>query len=255
MPREDGVRELRFQEAYVMATGTRRRTVYVDGYVRVSRVGARRGERFISPVVQEELIRAWTSARGMPLLEVFVELDESGRRRDRPLLERALCRVEDGVSDGIVVARLDRFGRSLSDGLAAIDRITRAGESFFAAQDGLDASTDSGRLVLRILFSIAEWDLDQTRESWAEAKARAVKRGTYTGSWLPPGYRKTRAGRLRPDPAVAPLITEAFRRRASGESLWCRTMAAARGRPDGMRESRVDGDDHCARLEQPRLSR
>jgi site-specific DNA recombinase len=169
--------------------------------------------------VQEDLIRAWASARASTLLELFVELDESGGRRDRPLIEQALRRVEAGVSDGIVVARLDRFGRSLSDGLAAIDRIRRAGGSFFVAQDGLDASTDSGRLVLRILFSIAEWDLDHVRESWAEAKARAVDRGTYTGPWLPPGYRKTRARRLRPDPAVAPLITEAFRRRASGESF------------------------------------
>src|SRR4051794_24837085 len=110
----------------------------VDGYVRVSRVGGRRGERFISPAVQRELIESWAAARGLRVLEVFEELDESGGRADRPLLERALGRVERGVSQGIVVAKVDRFGRSLISGLAAIERVRVAGGTFFSIQDGLD---------------------------------------------------------------------------------------------------------------------
>jgi site-specific DNA recombinase len=70
----------------------------VDGYVRVSKIGGRRGERFISPTVQRELIESWATVHGARVLEVFVELDESGGRADRRLLETALGRVESGIS-------------------------------------------------------------------------------------------------------------------------------------------------------------
>ena len=94
----------------------------VDGYVRVSKVAGRRGERFISPAAQRALIERWAKARGARVLEVFEELDQSGRRADRRLLERALQRVESGLSQGIVVAKVTRVGRSLRSGIAAIER-------------------------------------------------------------------------------------------------------------------------------------
>jgi DNA invertase Pin-like site-specific DNA recombinase len=69
--------------------------------------------------------------RGARLGEVFEEFDESGSRAGRPLLERALARVEAGESQGLVVAKLDRFGRSLSDGLGRSSASSgRAARSF-----------------------------------------------------------------------------------------------------------------------------
>jgi DNA invertase Pin-like site-specific DNA recombinase len=43
---------------------------------------------------------------------VFEELDQAGSRWDRPKLAAAIDRVERGPSDGLAVARLDRFGRA-----------------------------------------------------------------------------------------------------------------------------------------------
>ena len=100
----------------------------IDGYVRVSQLRGREGESFISPVVQGEQIRAWATMRGARVGRVFEELDVSGARADRPLLEEALARIESGASDGLVVAKLDRFGRSLIHSLAAVERIQAAGE-------------------------------------------------------------------------------------------------------------------------------
>ncbi|HET9186018.1 MAG TPA: recombinase family protein, partial [Solirubrobacterales bacterium] len=82
----------------------------LDAYIRVSDVRGRKGESFISPDVQREQIFAWAASRGASLGEVFVELDESGGRADRPLLMRAIERVEAGLSEGVAVAKLDRFG-------------------------------------------------------------------------------------------------------------------------------------------------
>src|SRR5688572_2403673 len=156
--------------------------VRVDGYVRVSRVGKRRGPRFISPSVQREAIEQWAARQGFQLLEVFEELDESGARADRPLLEQAIRRIEAGASAGMAVWRVDRFGRSLSDGVQTIERIERiraVGGRFHSVQDGLDISTDAGRLVLRILLSVAEYQLDGMRAGWDAARERAIRRGMY----------------------------------------------------------------------------
>jgi DNA invertase Pin-like site-specific DNA recombinase len=193
-------------------------TLHVDGYVRVSQVRGRKGPRFISPVVQEEEIRGWAASRGAVVLTVFEELDESGLRADRPLLEAAVQRVEDGISEGIVVSKLDRFGRSLLHGLKTVERIRAAGGTFVSVQDGFDVSTDTGKLILRLLLSFAEWDVDRMRSTWEVAQAKAIGRGVQPGKLAPWGYRRTRAGRLRPDPIAGPLVGEVFRMRAAGRS-------------------------------------
>lgn len=196
-----------------------RRAVRVDGYVRVSTVRKRRGARFISPTVQREAIQEWVRRQGFTLSDVLEELDESGARADRPLLQRAIERIEAGASDGLVVWRVDRFGRSLSDGLHIIERIRAAGGGFYSVHDGLDVDTEAGRLALRILLSVAEFQLEGIRAGWDAAREHAIRRGMYLSHSVPVGYRKTRAGRLRPDPRTGPIMAEVYRRRAAGDSL------------------------------------
>ena len=187
----------------------------VDGYVRVSQVAGRGGDSFISPAGQREQIEAWARLHGAVVAEMFEELDESGGRSDRPLLQEALGRVESGESGGIVVAYMSRFGRSTLDGLLAIKRITDAGGSFVSVQDGLDYGSDTGRFVLRHLLSSAEWDLDRIRSNWRVASERAVARGVFIGG-VPFGYVRGKDGRLRIDPEQGPIVRELFRRRVAG---------------------------------------
>src|SRR4029450_7655905 len=101
-----------------------------------------------------------------------------------PLLER----VEDGISHGLVVSKVTRFGRSMLAGLATTERIAAAHGRFVAVENGLDTATDTGRLVLHILLSLAEWDSDQIRADWDHARAAAIKRGVYVFAGSPVGY-------------------------------------------------------------------
>jgi DNA invertase Pin-like site-specific DNA recombinase len=196
----------------------------LDGYIRVSQVAGREGESFISPGVQRDQIEAWAKAHGATLANVYEELDESGARGDRPLLMEALARVEAGESGGVVVAKLDRFGRSVVDGLSAIRRIEQAGGTFISVQDGFDLGTPTGRLVLQFLLSIGEWELGRVRDNWNVARARAIGRGAYVGRH-PIGYLRDQNGRLQIDPEKAPIVREIFARRSDGEA--CREIAAA----------------------------
>jgi DNA invertase Pin-like site-specific DNA recombinase len=190
----------------------------LDGYVRVSQVAGRSGESFISPSLQREQIEGWANLHGARIARVFEELDQSGARADRPMLMEALTRVERGESEGIIVAKLDRFGRSLVDGLANIERLTDAGGVFVSVQDGLDLSTPTGKLVMRIMLSMAEWELDRIRDNWSVARARAIDRGVHLTA-APIGYRKKKDGRLVPAEPAALVISELFRRRAEGATL------------------------------------
>ena len=196
----------------------------LDGYVRVSQVRGREGESFISPSVQRERIAAWLTAHGHGLGELFEELDQSGKGgHRRPLLEESIARIERGESDGLIVWKADRFGRDLIDGLIQIRRIRDVDGVFVSVHDNLDTSTSTGRMVLRIMLSIAENRLEEISEQWRIAKSRAVARGVHPTAVAPFGYRhastKTGGGStgpLLPDPTNAPLVRELFRRRAAG---------------------------------------
>src|SRR4051794_18016132 len=156
---------------------------------------------------------------GATVAEIFEELDQSGGRADRPLLMRALERVEAGTTNGVVVAHLDRFGRSLIDGLRAIERIERAGGVFVSVADGFDIRTPTGKLVLRLMFSMAEFELDRIRENHAAARSRAIARGAHVAPRVPLGYVKRDDGTLSVDHRVAAHLREAYRLRAEG-SAW-----------------------------------
>ena len=193
----------------------------LDGYVRISRVGGREGDGYISPKVQREKIEHWAALHDIELGEIVVEEDVSGVRA---LAERGLGRLvekcERGESDGIVVYRVDRFSRSPRDTFEAVDRLEKAGARLVGVQDGVDSSAPSGELVLTVLAGIAREQWKQRRDNWSEATGRAVADGIHISSRPPTGYVKEngKRSRLVPDPEVAPLIREVFLRRAKGDS-------------------------------------
>jgi DNA invertase Pin-like site-specific DNA recombinase len=175
----------------------------VDGYIRVSRVGKRTGERFMSPDLQRDAILAWADGRrDVEVMRVFEELDESGRRADRPLLMEAIRRIEAGDTDGLVVWRVSRFGRSLLDGLSTIERVREVGGTFYAVADGLDTGTDAGRLVLRILLSVAQRDVEQMTLMWAMVKERAIHRASTPTTWSRSATARRPAGGCGPTPTA-----------------------------------------------------
>lgn len=191
---------------------------HLDAYVRVSQVRGRSGDSFISPDLQAERIAAWATAHGHTISLEHRELDVSGGSVDRPMLNEAMRRIEAGETGGVVVFKLDRFGRTLVDSLALIDRIRAVGGTFASVSDGFDLSTETGRLVLRIMLSLAEFELERIRANWRDARERAVERGVHVASRTPTGYQRERDGRLAPHPQHAAAIREVFEMRAAGAS-------------------------------------
>lgn len=188
----------------------------IDGYIRVSRVSGREGDSFISPGEQRRAIEGWASLHSREIERIFEDLDESGKARNRPGLDAAMERIESGVTGGVVVAKLDRFGRSvphLGELLSILDANDAA---LYTVAEGLDTGGHTGRMIATILSAIAEFEVNRISESWTVARRNAVQRGVFVGGTVPIGYEKV-DGRLRPGPD-AEIAREVFRRRASGHS-------------------------------------
>lgn len=190
----------------------------LDGYIRVSRVGGRSGDAFISPGEQKERIKAWAKAQGHSIAKWHEDLDQPGSKADRPGLNAAMGRIEGGKTGGLVVARLDRFGRSVQDSANLLARIRDAGGVLCTVAEGIDTSGYMGKFLADLFAALGELELARIRENWSAARKSAVARGIHVSGRVPTGYQRNEDRVLEPDPQTAPAIRELFERRAAGQS-------------------------------------
>lgn len=98
----------------------------------------------------------------------------SGARNDRPVMqevvEEALQAAARGETVDVVVVRLDRWGRSLTDVLASLERLKAGGVNFVSLTESIDLSTPAGMLALTVLGAAAQYERSILRERIIEAK-------------------------------------------------------------------------------------
>jgi len=97
----------------------------------------------------------------------------------RPKLEQVLENLRQG--DVLVVTKLDRLARSMRDLLEIISRIEAAGASLRILAMGLDTTTATGKLMLNVLGSVAEFERAMMLERQREGIAKAKAAGKYKG--------------------------------------------------------------------------
>jgi len=186
----------------------------VDIYVRVSRVGGR--ENLTSPEEQERDARAFAERQGLKVGEIFEDVDASGGTLDRPALQAVLERIRSGESGGVVVAYLSRLSRETSQGLSLIEQIREAGGDVYAPNLS-DHTTADGRMLNTIQFAIDAGMRERAKEQIARSREAAIERGIPVSNRAPVGYlRDPETRRYVVDEAVAPVVREAFERRAGG---------------------------------------
>ncbi len=129
-------------------------------------------------------IRRWAKANGFDV-EIVEEVQSAARGIDRPVFDELLVRIESGVYDGLVVQRLDRFGRSLSDILYTIDRLQKAGKHFYAFDSHLHLSPDEQdpmtRLFFHILAVFAEFERELLKARLKMGRDVARAKGVHLG--------------------------------------------------------------------------
>lgn len=108
----------------------------------------------------------------------------SGKRNDRPGLQKVLAAARKGRVRAVLVTRLDRFGRSSLDLLSNIRALTNAGVRFTCTEQAIDilpGGDPMGQLVLTVLAGVAEFEHALIVERVTEGQRRAKAAGKHIG--------------------------------------------------------------------------
>ena len=106
--------------------------------------------------------------------------------KERLELERCLQSLRSG--DTLVVYKLDRLGKSLRNLVDIIDDITRRGVAFTSIKDNIDASTATGRMMINLFATLAEFERDMIAKRCQAGRKAAKERGVKFGR--KPGAKK-----------------------------------------------------------------
>jgi site-specific DNA recombinase len=188
----------------------------LDEYRRVSQVNGREGEGFQSPELQRKAIAVYARAHRHTVTPNPEELDVSGGKLRRPILDGIMDRIRNGESDGIIVNDLDRYSRDVLGANLLLVEIKKAGGTLVSAHENIDITTPDGKMMFDFRMAIAENYLARSREKWAEAQRHAVEKGIYTEPYIPAGYEKHEDRHLYLSPD-APIIKQAWQMRIARE--------------------------------------
>lgn len=144
---------------------------------------------------QLAVCRQYVSAKGWPPAHEFCDGGVSGALASRPQLDLLMAAARSRQIDAVVVSKLDRFGRSLRNIISLIGELDDLGVSFISVQEGLDATTATGRLHRSIMASFAEFERETIRERMTAGKLAHVRLGKWPGGPPPFGYRIEGSGR------------------------------------------------------------
>lgn len=111
---------------------------------------------------------------------IVEEKRSGGGSTARPLLEALLDRLKRG--DVLVVYRIDRLARSLSDLLAILRRVSDAGATFRSLNEPIDTRTAVGEFVLHLLGAVAQLERSMIRERCISGMVAARARGVVWGA-------------------------------------------------------------------------
>ena len=113
----------------------------------------------------------------------------SGGSMERPALQRLLQDIRDKKVDVVVVYKIDRLTRSLSDFSRIVEVFDQAGVSFVSVTQQFNTTTSMGRLTLNVLLSFAQFEREVTAERIRDKIAASKKKGMWMGGVVPLGYR------------------------------------------------------------------
>ncbi|MEM6852803.1 MAG: recombinase family protein, partial [Planctomycetota bacterium] len=137
----------------------------------------------------------------------------TGGNIKRPALARLLSDIEQGTSGGIdvvVVYKVDRLSRSLSDFAGMMKLFEQHNVSFVSVTQQFNTTNSMGRLTLNMLLSFAQFEREVTGERIRDKIAATKKKGLWVGGRPPLGYR-LEDRRLHIVPPEAELVQEIFR--------------------------------------------
>jgi DNA invertase Pin-like site-specific DNA recombinase len=123
----------------------------------------------------------FADARGWQVFDDYIDHGVSGSKDSRPELNRLMADAHKRRFDVVCVWRFDRFARSVSHLLRALETFQALGIEFVSLSEQLDTSTPTGKMVFTVLGAVAELErsliAERVRAGLRNAKAKGKRLG------------------------------------------------------------------------------
>lgn len=133
------------------------------------------------PLNQLLELRRYAEARGWTVAEEFVDHGVSGAKDHRPSLNRLMDAARRRKIDIVLIARFDRFARSVRHLVTALEEFRTLGVAFIATSDAIDTTTPTGRMTFHIIAAMAEFERSLIQERIHAGLRRARAQGKRLG--------------------------------------------------------------------------
>lgn len=144
-------------------------------------------------------------------IDVWYLFPYCGGNMERPAVKRLLADIEKGVVDVVVVYKIDRLTRSLTDFSRMVEVFERRGVSFVSVTQQFNTTTSMGRLMLNVLLSLAQFEREVTGERIRDKIAASKRKGMWVGGVPMLGYDVI-SKKLVINEKEAKLVQHVFRR-------------------------------------------
>src|SRR6201988_2609574 len=148
------------------------------------------------PSVQTREIRGYCERRGWQIAGEYVDAGISGAKDSRPELNRLMADAHRRRFDAVVVWKFDRFARSVSHLLRALENFNALGVGFVSLSEQIDTITLTGKMVFTVLGAVAELERSLIAERVRAGLRNAKAKGTRLGR-PPINVEASRVARLR----------------------------------------------------------
>jgi len=143
-----------------------------------ARVSTNNGQ---DPEMQLRELREYCKRRDWQVVREYIDLGISGSKEKRPELDRLLADAHLRYFDAVVVWRFDRFARSVSHLLRALENFRSLGIEFVSLSEQVDTSTPTGKMIFTVLGAVAELErsliAERVRAGLRNARAKGRKLG------------------------------------------------------------------------------
>jgi len=133
------------------------------------------------PEMQLRELREYCQRRGWTVVGEYVDAGVSGAKDSRPELNRLMADAHKRLFDVVVVWRFDRFARSVSHLLKALETFQSLGIEFVSYSEAIDTSTPVGKMTFTVLGAVAELErsliIERVRSGVRNAKAKGKRLG------------------------------------------------------------------------------
>lgn len=156
------------------------------------------------------------SCSGEPY-ETFEDLGYSGKNLKRPAFEQMMKKVRSGQINKILVYKLDRISRNISDFSNLLVELQQYNCEFQSVSENFDTSSPIGRAMIYICMVFAQMERENTSQRVHDNYYYRTELGFWGGGHAPYGYKLAKVkykGKyhtvLEPDEETAPLVKQLY---------------------------------------------